>query len=400
MARLKPSKRDLDYGLGLHHESLVFESYGFAPRSAGDLAARLEAAYVAGAAAEEIMDLREDIILTDCAVNPDDRDEILDAWREAGVTCIFQNAGEEGSNPDRLLKRMARFTYVTDLLREELSRAAWPEDVEAAFAAGKRCLYLTTNGVPIRGRFVTAREELPYIRTFFQLGARMMHLTYNRRNMLGDGCGESADAGLSDFGRRVIAEMNRQGVIVDVAHSGQRTSLEAAEISAKPVVASHAAVGALSGSVRAKSDEVIRAIADTGGYIGIVALPGFLGGTGDINALLDHIDYVVTHFGPDYAAIGTDRVYLTRDADVELAKARAYGNPNRPRRWESLWPEDDQYFLPRYREDELYSCLDWTNYPLFTVGMVQRGYSDDAIRKILGSNVLRVCKSVLEGRHA
>ena len=77
------------------------------------------------------------------------------------------------------------------------------------------------------------------MRVFFQLGIRMMHVTYNRRNLLGDGCAEPANGGLSDLGRAAIAEMNRVGVIVDVAHSGWRTSLEAAKASQKPMVASH-----------------------------------------------------------------------------------------------------------------------------------------------------------------
>ncbi|MFA6717439.1 MAG: membrane dipeptidase, partial [Victivallaceae bacterium] len=109
-----------------------------------------------------------------------------------------------------------------------------------------------------------------YIHVFFEFGVRMMHLTYNRRNLIGDGCGEPDDGGLSAFGRQVIAEMNRVGIIPDVAHCGQRTSLEAAQESGLPVVASHSACHSLAEHCRAKTDEVIEAIAKSGGYIGIV----------------------------------------------------------------------------------------------------------------------------------
>ncbi|OAM90080.1 dipeptidase [Termitidicoccus mucosus] len=110
----------------------------------------------------------------------------------------------------------------------------------------------------------------------------MMHLTDNRRNLPGDGCAESADGGLSEFGRAVIAEMNWVGIIPDVAHSGLRTSMEAAQCSKKPVVASHTVAGALSRHYRGKTDEVIREIVKTGGYVGICAVPRFYRGTGRI----------------------------------------------------------------------------------------------------------------------
>ena len=131
---------------------------------------------------------------------------------------------------------------------------------------------------------------------------------------IGDGCGEPANAGLSDFGRAVVAEMNRLGVIVDVAHSGWSTSLEGAQASKKPMAASHTACAALNQHIRAKPDEVLRAICDTGGLIGICCIPDFLGRTRDIRAMLDHIDHVAKKFGVDHVAIGTDVAYRSRNA--------------------------------------------------------------------------------------
>ena len=101
-----------------------------------------------------------------------------------------------------------------------MAKAVTPEDIVAAKHDDRHCLYFTGNGVPLPQRWESTEEELGYVRLFYQLGIRMMHLTYNRRNMLGDGCAEPANAGISDFGRAAIAEMNRVGVIVDVAHSG------------------------------------------------------------------------------------------------------------------------------------------------------------------------------------
>ena len=214
---LKPSAKELEHGLRLHAESLVFESYGFAPRAAVD-GARFQAIAAEGATDAELSDLREEMSMTRWATYAVERKEFLEAFRCAGVTCIFQNAGEEGSDPLRLMKRLARFTYATDLLREECSKAVRPDDIVAAKAQGRLCLYLTGNGVPLRQLWNNTREELAFIRIFQQLGIRMMHLTYNRRNPIGDGAGEPHDGGLSDFGHAVVEEMNRLGVIVDVAH--------------------------------------------------------------------------------------------------------------------------------------------------------------------------------------
>lgn len=389
---LQPTPTQVEHGLELHRASVVVDAYGFSPRAAFD-GEVLAAAMAAGASDLELADLREDHSMTRMADDPAERAEFLAAFDWAGVTCIVQNAGEEGQAVDRLVKRLARFTYATDKLRDVCPHAAWPEDIEAAHAAGRHCLYFTGNGVPLPQQGVSLEEELRYIRIFFQLGIRMMHLTYNRRNVIGDGCAEPANAGLSDFGRAVVAEMNRQGVIVDVAHSGWQTALEAAQTSSRPMVASHSCCAAVNYHVRSKPEEVIRAICDTGGYIGIAAVPAFLGHSGDLNALLDQVDYVAKQFGPQHVAIGTDVAYTSQNEKAQWAKLPP-GRRSRSR-WESFWPANDALFDPHWQQPVMTRSLAWTNWPLFTVGLVQRGYSDDAIRLILGGNVLRVAKAVL-----
>jgi len=386
LAVLKPTVKQLEHGLELHAASLVCESYGFSPRAAWDGDALGKAA-LAGASPIEMEDLREEMTMTRAATDAAERAEYLAAWKAAGVTCIVQNAGEETQDPIRLIKRLARFTYVTDRLRDSVSRAVTPEDIVAAKKQGKHCLYFSGNGVPLAQRWENLEGELSYIRIFFQLGIRMMHMTYNRRNMIGDGCAEPANAGLSDFGRAAVAEMNRVGVIADVAHSGWQTSLETAKASSRPMVASHSACDGLHHHIRCKPDRVIKAIADTGGYLGICCVPAFLGGQGDIQAMLDHLDYAVRRFGAEHVAIGTDVAYTSRNMAGESKKVPKTG-PTRAR-WESLWPPGALDF-----GGEPLS-LAWTNWPLFTVGMVQRGHSDDDIRRILGGNVMRVARAAL-----
>ncbi len=384
---LKPKNAELEHGLKLHAESIVFDSYGFAPRAGvdGDALAKLDAA---GGSDVEFNDAREEMSMTRPATVAREGAEFREAFECAGVTCIFQNAGEEGQTPNRLLKRLARFTFLGDMLRDTLMRASLPVDIEHAKQQGKHCLYLTGNGIPLPQSWITVEEELGYVLHFFQLGFRMMHLTYNRRNMLADGCAETANGGLSDFGRAAIAEMNRVGVIVDVAHTGYRSSREAAQVSTKPMVASHTACYAVKEHIRSKPDDVIKAICETGGLVGMCLIPNFLGGSGDISQLLNHIDYVVKNFGIEHVAIGTDVAHTSRYAAEENSKV-----PKRSKsreRFASLWPEGSLGGNWPGR-----TSLAWTNWPLITVGLVQRGYSDDDIQKIIGGNMLRVCNEVL-----
>ena len=390
LAILKPSALELERGLKLHEESLVFDTYGFSPRCAVD-GDHIAKAIAAGASSVEVQDLQEDMGMTRCVISPQERAEFELGWQAAGVTCIFQNAGEEGQDPLRLLKRLGRFTYLTDHLRDFLIKAVDPDDIEAAKRSGRHCLYFTGNGVPLAGDFNSVPEELRYIRLFYQLGIRMMHVTYNRRNLLGDGCAEPANGGLSDLGRAAIAEMNRVGVIVDVAHSGARTSLEAAQVSKQPIVASHTACDAVNHHIRAKPAEVIKAIVDGGGMIGICCIPGFLGGNGDLAALMAHIDYVAKRFGVAHVGIGTDIAYTSTNAAAENRKIPGRG-PQRTR-YESFWPEGS--LGKKYPGEQ---SLAWTNWPLYTVGLVQQGYRDEDIGKILGLNMLRVARQVLAGQ--
>ncbi len=384
---LKPTAKQIERGLEVHRESVVFDAYGFAPRCAID-GERMKRLLDQNPSEVEIRDLREDMMMTQCVESERERKEFAQAWEAAGVDCIFQNAGEEGQAPMRLIKRLARFTYLTDMMKNFIIKAATPDEIIAAKKAGKRSLYLTGNGVPLTQDWISVPDEMRYIRIFYQLGIRMMHMTYNRRNMIGDGCAEPANAGLSDFGRSVVKELNRVGVIADVAHSGWQTSLETAQASDRPMVASHSCAGALNAHIRSKPDNVIKAIADTGGYVGIACIPAFLGGNGDISIMLNHIDYIRKKFGAQHVAIGTDVAYQSRFASEENKKAGS--RPRFRTGWRYLWPPGSLTPKPQAS-----ISMSWTNWPLFTIGLVQRGYRDDEIRNIIGGNVMRVSRAVL-----
>ena len=392
LSLLNPTQAQLERAWELHFGSVVFESYGFAPRYAVDGEA-INAAVKEGASRDEIADLRESMTMSRGATNERERKEFLEAFHAAGVTCIFQNAGEEGSDPLRLIKRLAHFTRATDLMKPHLSKVVSAAEIRALKDAGHVGLCFTGNGVPLHLRWESVRDELRYVRIFHELGIRMMHLTYNRRNPIGDGAGEPHDGGLSDFGHAAVTEMNKLGLIVDVAHSGWKTAGDAAKASARPMVASHTTCASVYEHFRGKPDDVIRAICDTDGLVGMCCIPRFLGGKGDITALMDHLDHVIQKFGARHAAIGCDVAYVSRFEKEERLKIQRRSDGSSPLsgpadRWEHLWPKDDYQTTPQAEQS-----IAWTNWPLFTLGMIQRGHSDDTIRQVLGENMLRVLEA-------
>ena len=227
---------------------------------------------------------------------------------------------------------------------------------------------------------IPAPRNLKALDVAYAKGLRSFMLTYNQMDHIGVGCTERVDAGLSMFGLDVLKHCNDIGLIVDVSHCGHLTTLDACRHSKKPVNANHTAARSLSSHARAKSNEALRAIADTGGVIGVVAVPAFL--TSDrrptIEHMLDHIDYIAERVGWRHVAIGTDwplqapDELLLQTLGVE-AKNIGFRDQDRLDLTQRLVGFDD--------------CRDLPN---ITRGLVQRGYRDEEIAGILGENALRV----------
>ncbi len=390
---LRPTAAELRHGLELHRDALVIDGYGFAAMGAPD-PNRLNPLVEDGASSLELQDARENDAMTRWALDENQFREAKEAWEAAGVDCVWINAGEESNTIDTLFKRLARRSYSCHLRRDFCRQAYLPDDIPAAKQAGMHSLYMTANGIPMPHRFQSLPDELSFIQPLFQLGVRMAHLVYQRSNLIGHGCGEARDGGLTDYGRAVVAEMNRVGMIVDVAHAGPRTSLEAARCSDKPMVASHTVCRALHEHIRAKSDEVMRAIAATGGYVGICCIPAFMGRSWDLNAFLDHVEYAKDLLGADHVAIGTDVGHGISPGD-RASPPRP--SPKRRPQWRSLWPGNPLETPPECDERARLS-LAWTNFPMITVGLIKRGFSDEDTANILGGNCLRVAKTLWDER--
>jgi membrane dipeptidase len=224
--------------------------------------------------------------------------------------------GTESQSLQGLIR--APITYIQPTARRHfLSRGATPDDIRNAKALNHHVLYFCTNGVPPTEARRNVEEEPSFIKLCFRLGYRMMHLTYNRRNLIGDGCAEPSDAGLNDFVRTVIRELNGIGIIIDLAHAIQRTSLEATIASAHPIIASHTSA---SFALSCKFDEVLCAIVKKNGVVGVYAMGDFSRPSRYLNAMLDHIDYIEKWVGVDHVAICTDLAYEAADFQHNFAR--------------------------------------------------------------------------------
>ncbi|HET9652754.1 MAG TPA: membrane dipeptidase, partial [Usitatibacter sp.] len=146
------------------------------------------------------------------------------------------------------------------------------------------------------------------IRLMHKLGLRSLQLTYMERNRLGDGCLEPENRGLTSFGMQVVRECNALGILVDCSHVGERTSLDAARVSARPIVVSHTAVRALVDNPRCVTDEQMKAVADKGGTIGITTFSPFINRerAPTLDDYLDHFDYAIDLVGEDHVTFATD----------------------------------------------------------------------------------------------
>lgn len=239
-------------------------------------------------------------------------------------------------------------------------------------------------------------NDLSRLRTVAELGVRVVDLTYNRGNTLGDGCCEYRDAGLTMLGRDAVAELNDLGIVIDVSHANDRTTSEIVERSDDPVIASHIGCRALATSHgRAKTDEQLAAIADNGGVNCITPFPPVIKRDADthevlpatIHDVLDHVDHAVAVGGVESVAFGGDM----SDRTLDQGSISQGSNLNV---WRKSHPE--VYGAgPTDRMDPYPDGLSrYTELHNLTHGLVARGYTDEEIRLIMGGNLLRVFESV------
>jgi len=226
---------------------------------------------------------------------------VFEDMRRGGLTaanctcCVWEGFADTMKN---IARWNAWFCEHDDLIIKVRSVA----DIHRAKADGK-------TGIVLGFQNVSAFEDqLGYIELFKDAGVGVVQMAYNTQNLVGSGCYESRDSGLSDFGREVVAEMNRVGILGDLSHVGAKTSEDTILASTKPVAYTHCLPSGLKQHPRNKSDEELRFIADHGGFIGVTMFAAFLkrGSASSVDDYVEAIDYVIDIAGEDGVGIGTD----------------------------------------------------------------------------------------------
>jgi membrane dipeptidase len=229
--------------------------------------------------------------------------------------------------------------------------------------------------------------QVANLELFYNFGVRIIQLTYNDRNLLGDGCLEPANAGLSRFGRDVVEQMNELGILVDLAHCGLQTTADGIAASTRPVAITHSGCRAVYDHPRSKPDDILRALTDKGGVIGIYMMP-FLAARGQPTSedLVRHIEHAVNVCGEDHVGIGSDLSITPHNVTPEYAERHRRFVEGRRQRGIAAPREEDYMFVTDLNSPRRLEMI--------ADKLLARGHSEARVEKIIGGNWMRLFEEV------
>lgn len=319
-------------------------------------------------------DLHDRSIVIDGLIISDFGRPVFEDMRKGGLTaanctcCVWENFTETMRN---VMRWKAYFREHADLITQIYTTA----DIRAAKEAGK-------TGIILGWQNITGIEDqIGYLGLFKELGVGIIQMAYNTQNLVGTGCYESQDGGLSDFGHDVLAEMNRLGILADLSHVGPKTSADVILASKQRVAYSHCLPAGLKAHPRNKSDEQLRFIAERDGFVGVTMFPPFLrrGPESTVDDYVEAIEYVLNLCGEDKVGIGTDFT-------------QGYGRPFFD------WITHDKGYGRRLTDfgevinpEGLRTIGEWPN---LTAAMERRGWPDARIERVIGGNWVALLRDV------
>ena len=404
LSEIKPSKAQIERGLALHYGSYVADAQGGSTMQnraivSDRLQKDLESIRVdfesKGLPAEEVAERVGDAHTARKTFESAFDEQWIAMSRGlygiAGMDLAEEDVTHPGENTfDIALDRLSRSVFAYDR-RSDLIRVTSVGDIERGSRKDKPCVILKFSAP---GCFAEAEDPVKNLDLFYALGLRMAQLTYYRKNRLCCSYQQLDDTGLTDLGKEVVRRMNELGIMIDLAHCGHRSAMDTVAASTDPVLLSHIGCKSLFddaendgylnnrllpskhwqeiykreaargveiprkiGNVNA-SDELIGAVARSGGIVAILMIPQVLAkGPESFDAWFKHVEHAIAVGGVDHVASGTDRT-----------------------------------FFPDWKP----APLDWTNWPYFTVGLVCRGLTDEEVRKIIGENYRGYVNRVLD----
>lgn len=301
----------------------------------------------------------------------------FERYRQSGINIFHIAVGTGGpdawQSTNDFVNGWNSFLAGTD---QYFMRIDSPGDLDKVKTSGKVGILI---GVQNSEHFKTLDD----VNRFYNMGQRVSQLTYNARNMIGNGSTERRDEGLSDYGVAVVERMNKVGMAVDVSHCGDKTSLDAFEVSKKPVLVTHSNVRALNpGHPRCKPDEVIKKVGETGSVMGITGVRMFVKGSEPttVEDALNHFDYVAKLIGPDHVGIGSD---------IDLDG------------YDDMPPEEAKRLRAGYKGSYGFRekiDIEGIDHPQrmfdITEGLIRRKYTNEQILGVLGGNFKRVLKQI------
>ncbi len=296
-------------------------------------------------------------------------------FRTCGITGFHNSVGVGGASAyDDALEFIAAWSGFVGRNAHVFSLVGQAGDLDAAKAKQKIAVIM---GLQNADEFREPKD----VKAFYQLGLRCAQLTYNTQNLLGSGSTERVDGGISDYGVEIIKAMNEVGMLVDVSHSGDKTTLDAIELSPKPIAFTHSNCRALNNHPRLKTDEAIRKLAAKGGVMGITGVRMFVKDKEPttVEDIVDHIDHVVKLVGIEHVGIGSDSDLMGYDhmppdqyKQLKAGYKASYAFRDKI--------DTDGFDHPRKVFD-------------LTAALIRRGYSDSNIQAILGGNFRRLLGS-------
>jgi membrane dipeptidase len=293
----------------------------------------------------------------------------LERYRRAGANIVSLNVGFDAVPWENTVRMLAHFRHWVRQHSADYILIDTVADVTRAKNEGKLGVMFDIEGG------CSLKEQLSMVELYYDLGVRWMLIAYNLNNALGGGC-QDEDTGLTAFGRKVLDEMARVGMVCCCTHTGWRTTMDVMQYSRNPVIFSHSNPLGVWQHKRNIRDDVIKACAGTGGVVAINGIGIFLGPNDTRSSTIArHIDYVVNLVGPEHVGIGFDYVFDQQELADYLKQ-----NPH-------IFPASEGY-------GALPACAEPEQLPELVDELLRLSYSDDAIHAILGGNHLRVAQQV------
>ena len=324
----------------------------------------------------------------------DARNQYIDLWNKSGVNIASGTYAGPAKIEDAYqisVNGIANAISIINAIPEKLMLVTTSDHIVEAHETNKYGIIFDFQDTTPFG------TDLNKVDFFFNLGLRVVQLTYNLRNLVGDGCTEIHKSGLTYFGKELVGKLNDMNILVDVSHCSEQVGWDTIETSKSPVVITHSASAAVFEHDRGKSDKLAKAIADNGGFFGVVIIPGFIQGsnTGNLDHWAMHIEHLVNVMGIDHICIGTDKMgpgpgtesLFEYPGEMPFTKAGEFS-------WQG-WQEKHRVNGPSASEIKLEGYNDFSDWANLTIKLAERGFNEEEIRKMLGLNYLRVYKEVV-----